>query len=55
MVLEPDLTGERLLAELIGLLGNPSAMFAMGQKARALARPGAAAAIAALLKEQQPT
>lgn len=54
MLLEPELTGEGLLKELVALFRDPDALSAMGQKARSLAHPGAAAQIAALLKQQQP-
>ncbi|MHB8301533.1 MAG: undecaprenyldiphospho-muramoylpentapeptide beta-N-acetylglucosaminyltransferase [Acidobacteriaceae bacterium] len=54
MVLERDLTAERLLAELIGLLRNQAALAVMARQARQLAHPDAAAAIVALLKQQQP-
>ena len=54
MVLEPGLTEERLLAELIALLRDRNRLAAMGSNARELAHPDAAAAIAALLKQQQP-
>lgn len=54
MVLETQLTPERLLAELIGLLGNSEALAVMSRNARQLAHADAAAAIVALLKQQQP-
>lgn len=54
MMLEQELKPERLLAELIGLLLNSERMAAMGGNARMLAHPDAAAAIAKLLKQQQP-
>lgn len=50
MLLEADLTHERLLAELIDLLRDPIQLTAMGQKARSLAHPDAASAIAAILQ-----
>ena len=43
---ERDATPERLAALLVELLGDGAALAAMGARARALARPGAAAAIA---------
>ena len=54
MVLEPELTTECLLAELIHLLRDSTELTKMGSNARALAHPDAASAIAALLKKQQP-
>jgi UDP-N-acetylglucosamine--N-acetylmuramyl-(pentapeptide) pyrophosphoryl-undecaprenol N-acetylglucosamine transferase len=54
MVLEPELTTERLLAGLIGLLQDPGSLTAMGSRARSLAHPDAASAIASLLQQQQP-
>ena len=53
MVLEPELTPARLLAELTALLRNSEALAAMGQRARRLAHEHAAASIVALLKKQQ--
>ncbi len=46
-----EVTSERLAAELTALLTQPSSLSAMGRAARALARPGAAAAIADRLEE----
>jgi UDP-N-acetylglucosamine--N-acetylmuramyl-(pentapeptide) pyrophosphoryl-undecaprenol N-acetylglucosamine transferase len=46
IVLDHDLTIERLRAELPPLLADPARLAAMGQAARALARPDAATALA---------
>ncbi len=54
MLLEPDLTTETLLTELAGLLRDPDRLTDMASNARKLAHPDAAAAIADLLKKQQP-
>ena len=54
MVVEPELTPERLLAELVRLFKDPQGLATMAQKARSLAHADAAASIAALLKQQQP-
>ncbi len=54
MVVEAELTPERLLAELISLFKDPQGLAAMAKKARSLAHANAAASIAALLKQQQP-
>lgn len=54
MLPEADLTPERLLCELTGLLNNPARLTVMGQAAHTLAHPNAAAEIVALLKTQQP-
>jgi UDP-N-acetylglucosamine--N-acetylmuramyl-(pentapeptide) pyrophosphoryl-undecaprenol N-acetylglucosamine transferase len=54
MVLEPELTSERLLTELVRLLENRAALAEMGRKVRQLAHADAAASIVALLKEQRP-
>lgn len=43
---DAELDGERLSDELIALLGDRDRLVSMGERARALARPGAAAAIA---------
>lgn len=50
MVLEPELTAERLHAELMALLGDSQRLAAMGMSARAMAHPDAAASIARMLK-----
>lgn len=49
MLLEPNLTPEHLLAELISLLQNPAELAKMGANARPLAHAEAAQKIAALL------
>lgn len=49
MLLEPELTNERLLSELVALLRDPNRLAAMGKTARSLAHPDAASAIAAIL------
>lgn len=54
ILLESELTPQRLLAELIRLLQDPEGLAAMGHKARNLAHANAAASIASLLKQQQP-
>lgn len=54
MVLEPELTNERLLAELIGLLRDAKGLAAMGKNAHTLAHPDAAIKIAALITQQRP-
>jgi UDP-N-acetylglucosamine--N-acetylmuramyl-(pentapeptide) pyrophosphoryl-undecaprenol N-acetylglucosamine transferase len=54
MLIEAQLTPQRLLTELIQLLQDPQRLAAMGQKARNLAHADAAASIASLLKQQQP-
>ncbi|HWF66817.1 MAG TPA: undecaprenyldiphospho-muramoylpentapeptide beta-N-acetylglucosaminyltransferase [Acidobacteriaceae bacterium] len=54
MLLETELTPERLLTELLALLQHPFRLGEMGKAARTLAHPNAAAEIAALLKKQQP-
>jgi UDP-N-acetylglucosamine--N-acetylmuramyl-(pentapeptide) pyrophosphoryl-undecaprenol N-acetylglucosamine transferase len=53
MLLEPDLTSDQLLAELIRLLRNLPELSEMGIRARSLAHDNAAQAIAALLKNQR--
>jgi UDP-N-acetylglucosamine--N-acetylmuramyl-(pentapeptide) pyrophosphoryl-undecaprenol N-acetylglucosamine transferase len=54
MILETELTPDRLSAELIALLTNPEALATMGRNARHLAHEDAAASIVTLLKQQQP-
>ncbi len=54
MLLEPELTTEKLSAELVGLLRNPGRLTQMSSNARKLAHPDATYAIAELLKKQQP-
>jgi len=46
LLLQSDLTPERLLVELLALLRNPTHLATMGQRARQLAHPHAAEAIA---------
>ncbi|MHB1793640.1 MAG: undecaprenyldiphospho-muramoylpentapeptide beta-N-acetylglucosaminyltransferase [Acidobacteriaceae bacterium] len=54
MLVEAELTPQRLLAELLRLFKDPEALAAMARKARGLAHQNAAASIASLLKQQQP-
>ncbi len=49
VVLDAELSGERLAAEVSALLAEPQRMAAMGEAARRVARPDAAEAIAAQL------
>ena len=49
MLLQQDLTPEKLLAALTTLLNDRSALTAMGERARTLARPGALERIAAIV------
>jgi UDP-N-acetylglucosamine--N-acetylmuramyl-(pentapeptide) pyrophosphoryl-undecaprenol N-acetylglucosamine transferase len=51
MLLEEQMTSDRLLAEIRALLGDPARLTAMGERARALARPGAALRIAQMAAE----
>ncbi len=51
VVEDAEMDGERLRAEVDALLGDPHRLEAMGKAAAALARPDAAAAIAALVKD----
>jgi UDP-N-acetylglucosamine--N-acetylmuramyl-(pentapeptide) pyrophosphoryl-undecaprenol N-acetylglucosamine transferase len=53
MLLEPDITPERLLDILTNLLTDSSVLANMAQQARSLARPDAAADIAELLESQR--
>jgi UDP-N-acetylglucosamine--N-acetylmuramyl-(pentapeptide) pyrophosphoryl-undecaprenol N-acetylglucosamine transferase len=50
MLVESELTPQRLLEELIRLLQDPTALAAMGQKGRSLAHADAVASIAALIR-----
>jgi UDP-N-acetylglucosamine--N-acetylmuramyl-(pentapeptide) pyrophosphoryl-undecaprenol N-acetylglucosamine transferase len=50
MVEEKDLSGERLAAEIAGLVGSPERLAAMEDAARRLGRPDAAARVADLLE-----
>ncbi|RRA50135.1 undecaprenyldiphospho-muramoylpentapeptide beta-N-acetylglucosaminyltransferase [Acidipila sp. EB88] len=51
VVLEPELTADRLLQELVGLLGDEPRLARMAGAARALARPHAAEEIATMVRE----
>jgi UDP-N-acetylglucosamine--N-acetylmuramyl-(pentapeptide) pyrophosphoryl-undecaprenol N-acetylglucosamine transferase len=53
MLEEKDLSGAALAAAVAGLVGEPSRIEAMEQKARALGRPEAAARVADLLTETE--
>jgi len=48
---DDEASGERLFSEVSALLGDPRRLAAMGEAARAVARPDAAAAIASLVAE----
>src|ERR1035437_436545 len=50
LVLDAEMTGARLVEEVTGLASDPGALGKMGQAARALARPGAAARAADVLE-----
>jgi UDP-N-acetylglucosamine--N-acetylmuramyl-(pentapeptide) pyrophosphoryl-undecaprenol N-acetylglucosamine transferase len=51
MILDRDITGERLFQEVISMMSAPDELRAMGEMARALAKPGAAARAAEVLEE----
>lgn len=51
VVRDDELTGDRLLQEVNGLRADPARLAAMGAAARAVSRPDAAAAVAALVEE----
>ncbi len=51
LLLESDLTPERLLASLTAMFGNRAELRAMGERARTLAHPDAASRIAAMAAE----
>lgn len=51
VVPEPELTAARLTTEIFSLLEHPARLAEMGSRARALARPQAAAAIVNLIEE----
>jgi UDP-N-acetylglucosamine--N-acetylmuramyl-(pentapeptide) pyrophosphoryl-undecaprenol N-acetylglucosamine transferase len=51
MIVQAELTAEGLLAALVGLLGDPERLRAMGERARGLAKPGALARIGGMVKE----
>ncbi|HET9690575.1 MAG TPA: undecaprenyldiphospho-muramoylpentapeptide beta-N-acetylglucosaminyltransferase [Acidimicrobiales bacterium] len=48
VIADAEATGDRLAAEIDGLVGDPDRLEAMGRAAAALGRPGAADAVAAL-------
>src|SRR5690349_15875099 len=50
LISEPELTGERLAAEIIGLINDPQKIVAMGARARLMARPNAAVEIVDLIE-----
>jgi UDP-N-acetylglucosamine--N-acetylmuramyl-(pentapeptide) pyrophosphoryl-undecaprenol N-acetylglucosamine transferase len=50
LISEPELTGERLAAEIIGLINDPKKIVAMGERARLMARPNAAVEIVNLIE-----
>jgi UDP-N-acetylglucosamine--N-acetylmuramyl-(pentapeptide) pyrophosphoryl-undecaprenol N-acetylglucosamine transferase len=58
LVPQPELTPERLAAELTALMRHPARLAAMAQQARSLARPDAVDrlvdAVLALAEEQRP-
>lgn len=51
MILQSELSGERLVSEIREVLADPSRIPAMGRAARAMARPDAAAATADLIEK----
>jgi len=51
LILERELSGERLAGEILGLLSDPQRLFELGARARQLARPDAASKIADLIDE----
>jgi UDP-N-acetylglucosamine--N-acetylmuramyl-(pentapeptide) pyrophosphoryl-undecaprenol N-acetylglucosamine transferase len=51
LVLDKDCSGERLAAEVLGLAGDRQRLQAMGQAARQLGRPDAAARVVATCRE----
>ena len=51
MVLDPDMTGERLFQEISALYGKPEMLTAMRQRVRQFAHPGAAERAAIVLEE----
>ncbi|MGH9616585.1 MAG: undecaprenyldiphospho-muramoylpentapeptide beta-N-acetylglucosaminyltransferase [Acidobacteriaceae bacterium] len=54
MLIEADLTPERLLTELVRLFKDTDGLAAMARNARLLAHQNAAASIAALIEQKQP-
>lgn len=53
MIIEKEMTPERLLESLVGLLRDPVRLRAMGERARTLAHPDAALRIAEMAREIQ--
>ncbi len=51
MVLDSDMSGQRLFEQVVALMSNPEELRAMGDQARALAKPGAAERAATVLEE----
>jgi UDP-N-acetylglucosamine--N-acetylmuramyl-(pentapeptide) pyrophosphoryl-undecaprenol N-acetylglucosamine transferase len=51
MVLDADMTGQRLFDEVIALMSAPEVLHEMGERAKELARPGAAERAATVLEE----
>ena len=51
MLVQVGLTADRLLGELVGLLGDTGRLREMGERARALAKPGALIKIGEMVKE----
>lgn len=51
MILQADLTGERLAAELLELIAAPREIIALGEAARKMARPDAAGATVNLIED----
>lgn len=49
VILEPDLTGQRLLEKVFGILDNPERLAKLAAAARALGKPGATDDIAELV------
>lgn len=51
LIPEPELTGERLAREILGLIRDPQNIVELGSRARSMARPNAARDIANLIEE----
>ena len=51
MILQADLTGERLAGEINGLAAEPAQLMKMGRALREMSRPDAAAAAADLIEK----
>jgi UDP-N-acetylglucosamine--N-acetylmuramyl-(pentapeptide) pyrophosphoryl-undecaprenol N-acetylglucosamine transferase len=51
LLIEAEMTPDRLLESLIAMLGDPAALRAMGERARTLAHPDAAARIAGMASQ----